>query len=202
MTVTTSAKITALDAISASTISSSDVFVVVDVSDTTMAASGTDFKIRADELASTVASLVPTDGLVPGQVRGFTSSVSSYVYGRFLPLVAGGASVENIGAVESNVNTIVSTTTSQCSLDVSIYGVHDVTMGSTNCTFTFLNPAPSGKATVFVLTLRGAQTPTFPAAVKWASGTPPTYSSPTVYTLITDDGGTTYYGQAMGTAFA
>lgn len=75
MTVTTSAKITALDAISASTIVSSDVFVVVDVSDTTMAGSGTDFKIRADELASTVATNMGASTLSVGVLSSFGEAV-------------------------------------------------------------------------------------------------------------------------------
>ena len=71
-----------------------------------------------------------------------------------------------------------------------------------NCTFTFSNPAPSGKNTTFMLILRGAFTPTFPASVDWPDAAAPTYSTPTAYIFTTVDEGTTYLGQSIGKAFA
>lgn len=117
-----------------------------------------------------------------------------------LPKVAGGAAVENIGAVEWNVNTVAATGATE-TLDTSTYGVHDLTMDQ-SCTLTFSNPAPSGKETEFKLILRGAFTPTFPAAVDWASGSAPTYTSPAVYLFSTVDAGTTWFGFQAGKAFA
>lgn len=117
-----------------------------------------------------------------------------------LPKVAGGAAVENIGAVEWNVNTVAATGATE-TLDTSTYGVHDLTMDQ-SCTLTFANPAPSGKETEFKLILRGAFTPTFPAAVDWASGSAPTYTSPAVYLFSTVDAGTTWFGFQAGKAFA
>lgn len=116
-----------------------------------------------------------------------------------LPRAAAGASVEDIGAVESNVNT-VATSGSTETLDTSLYGVHDVTMDQ-NCTFTFSNPAPSGKATIFTLILRGAFTPTWPAAVDWPSATPPTHTTPAVYVFTTVDAGTTWLGNQAGKGY-
>jgi hypothetical protein len=116
-----------------------------------------------------------------------------------LSLVAGGASVEDIGAVESNVNTVATSGATE-TLDTSVYGVHDVTMDQA-CTFTFSNPAPSGKATIFTLILRGAFTPTFPAAVDWGDASAPTYTTPSVYTFLTVDAGTTWLGAQVGKAF-
>lgn len=136
-----------------------------------------------DQLAATITKKLLTD-----------------IENTYLPLVAGGASVENIGAVESNVNTVATTGATE-TLDTSVYAVHDCTMDQ-SCTFTFSNPAPSGKNTTFVLILRGAFTPTFPAAVKWGDGAAPTYSTPTIYTFTTVDAGTTWYGQSVGKAFA
>lgn len=130
-----------------------------------------------------------------GLGTGATATIADY-----LPLVAGGASVENIGAVESNVNTVATTGATE-TLDTSVYAVHDCTMDQ-SCTFTFSNPAPSGKNTTFVLILRGAFTPTFPAAVKWPDGAAPTYTTPTIYTFTTVNAGTTWYGQSVGKAFA
>jgi hypothetical protein len=117
----------------------------------------------------------------------------------YLPKVAAGASVENIGAVESNVQTVAATGATE-TLDTSLYGVFDMTMDQ-NCTFTFSNPAPSGKATLFTLILRGAFTPTWPAAVDWPDATQPTYTTPSVYTFLTVDAGTTWLGAQAGKAF-
>ena len=117
-----------------------------------------------------------------------------------LPRVAGGASVENIGAIEENVNTVAATGAAE-TLDISTFGVHDCTMDEA-CTFTFSNPAPSGKASSFVLILRGAFTPTLPASVDWSGGTAPTYATPSVYVFTTVDGGTTWVGAQSGSAFS
>lgn len=117
-----------------------------------------------------------------------------------LARVAGGASVEDIGAVEWRVNTVAASGATE-TLDTSTYGTHDVTMDQ-SCTLTFSNPAPSGKETEFKLILRGAFTPTFPAAVDWASGSAPTYTSPAVYLFSTVDAGTTWFGFQAGKAFA
>jgi hypothetical protein len=116
-----------------------------------------------------------------------------------LSLVAGGSSVENIGAVESNVNTVAATGSTE-TLDTATYGVFDVTMDEA-CTFTFSNPAPSGKATIFTLILRGAFTPMFPTEVDWADASAPTYTTPSVYTFLTVDAGTTWLGAQVGAAF-
>lgn len=117
----------------------------------------------------------------------------------YLPKVAAGAAVENLGAVEFNVNT-VATSGSTETLDTSVYAVHDVTMDQ-NCTFTFSNPAPSGKLSEFTLILRGAFTPTLPASVDWAGGTPPTYTTPSKYVFSTVNAGTTWLGSLVGSAF-
>lgn len=117
-----------------------------------------------------------------------------------LPRTADGASVEDIGAVEWRVNAVAASGATE-TLDTSTYGTHDVTMDQ-SCTLTFSNPAPSGKETEFKLILRGAFTPTFPAAVDWASGSAPTYTSPAVYLFSTVDAGTTWFGFQAGKAFA
>jgi hypothetical protein len=113
---------------------------------------------------------------------------------------ASGANFENLGAVEHNVNTVATTGAAE-TLDTSAYAVHDCTMDQA-CTFTFSNPAPSGDFSSFVLILRGAFTPTFPASVDRGDATPPTYTTPSVYTFSTVDAGTTWLGVSAGKAFA
>jgi hypothetical protein len=116
----------------------------------------------------------------------------------YLAKVAGGASVENIGAIESNVETASVATTK--TLDTSVYGVFDMTMtGATE--FTFGSPAPSGKCTTFVLILRGAFTPTLPASVDWGDAAAPSYTTPSLYVATTIDGGTTWLMTQAGKAY-
>ena len=83
---------------------------------------------------------------------------------------------------------------------------HDLTE---NVTYTFSNPAASGRASAFVLKIiqdSSARTITWPGSVDWAAATAPTITATNngvdVFVFLTIDGGTTYYGftagQAMG----
>ena len=80
-----------------------------------------------------------------------------------------------------------------------------------NVTYTFSNPAASGKASAFTLKVvqdasASGYTITWPTSVDWAAATAPTLtataSAVDYFVFITTDGGTTYYGftagQAMG----
>jgi len=80
---------------------------------------------------------------------------------------------------------------------------------SENVTYTFSNPAASGKVSAFTLKViqdSSARAITWPASVDWAASTAPTLSTGSgdvdVFCFATYDGGTTYYGftagQAMG----
>ena len=80
-----------------------------------------------------------------------------------------------------------------------------------NTTFTFSNPASSGKSSSFTLKLvqdSGASgfTVTWPTAVDWPAGTAPTLtataSAVDYFVFITHDGGTTWYGFTAGQALA
>jgi hypothetical protein len=117
-----------------------------------------------------------------------------------LKLVAGGASVEDIGAIESNVNTVATTGATE-TLDLATYAVHDVTMDQ-SCAFTFSNPAPSGDATVAVLIIRGAFTPSFTDTIIEPDNAALTYSTPSVWLVWTVNGGTSYFMASAGKAFA
>lgn len=101
-------------------------------------------------------------------------------------------------AQELDVNT-VATSGSTETLDTAI-PIHDVTMDQ-NCAFTFTASAATGYLGRFMLILRGAFTPTWPASVDWPDSTQPTYSTPTVYEFVTVDGGTTWLGFSHGKAF-
>jgi len=78
-----------------------------------------------------------------------------------------------------------------------------------NVTYTFSNPAASGKVSAFTLKVvqdSSARTITWPGSVDWAAATAPTLTATSggvdVFVFVTYDGGTNYYGftagQAMG----
>ena len=80
-----------------------------------------------------------------------------------------------------------------------------------NTTFTFSNPASSGKSSSFTLKLvqdasASGYTVTWPAAVDWPAATAPTLtataSAVDYFVFITHDGGTTWYGFTAGQALA
>ena len=81
---------------------------------------------------------------------------------------------------------------------------HDLTE---NVTYTFSNPAASGRASAFILKViqdSSARTITWPASVDWPAATAPTLTSTNngvdVFVFFTIDGGTTYYGFTAGQA--
>ena len=81
---------------------------------------------------------------------------------------------------------------------------HDLTE---NVTYTFSNPAASGRASCFILkVIQGstARTITWPSSVDWNAATAPTLSTGNdnvdIFGFITIDGGTTYYGFVLGQA--
>ena len=83
--------------------------------------------------------------------------------------------------------------------------LHDLTE---NVTYTFSNPAASGRASAFVLKIiqdSSARTITWPGSVDWAAATAPTLTTTNngvdIFVFLTIDGGTTYYGFTAGQAF-
>ena len=78
-----------------------------------------------------------------------------------------------------------------------------------NVTYTFSNPAASGKVSAFTLKVvqdSTARTITWPGSVDWAAATAPTLTATSggvdVFVFVTYDGGTTYYGFTAGQAMA
>jgi len=84
--------------------------------------------------------------------------------------------------------------------------LHDLTE---NVTYTFSNPAASGKVSMFVLKViqgSSARVITWPSSVDWAAATAPTLTATNdgvdVFVFFTIDGGTIYYGFTAGQAMA
>ena len=82
--------------------------------------------------------------------------------------------------------------------------LHDLTE---NVTYTFSNPAASGRASAFILKViqdSSARTITWPSSVDWPAATAPTLTATNngvdVFVFFTIDGGTTYYGFVAGQA--
>ena len=139
------------------------------------------------------ASVTETKKLNPLEIKDIPSL-------GLLKLVAGGASVEDIGAIESNVNTVATTGATE-TLDLSTYAAHDLTMDQ-NCAFTLSNPAPSGDLTVAVLIIRGAFTPSFSNTMIEPDGAALTYGDPSTWIVWTVNGGTSYFIASAGKSFA
>ena len=84
--------------------------------------------------------------------------------------------------------------------------LHDLTE---NVTYTFSNPAASGKLSMFTLKViqgSSARVITWPTSVDWAAATAPTLTATNdgvdIFVFFTIDGGTTYYGFTAGQAMA
>ena len=89
-------------------------------------------------------------------------------------------------------------------LDLATGGTFSFTpSGATTVSFT--NPPASGTATGFALEVvnTGGYALTWPSSVKWHLGTAPTATATKeLYTFVTTDGGTTYYGKLAGSDIA
>jgi len=102
--------------------------------------------------------------------------------------------------VIENVN-VVGSVGSTYTVDWSVSDVHTITL-TANCTLSFSNPPPSGKAqTVTIVATQGGSGSynlTYPASVRWSYGQAPvltpTVSYRDVISFITYDGGSSYLG--------
>lgn len=92
-----------------------------------------------------------------------------------------------------------STSAGTASIDLSTGHTFSLTISAAT-TVSFTNPPASGVATGFTVEVVGdGSAITWPSSVKWHLGTAPTATaSKEVYTFITTDGGTTYYGKKAG----
>jgi hypothetical protein len=92
------------------------------------------------------------------------------------------------------------------SVDVGARDTYTLTT-SGNTTFTFTGAPSSGQVGTFslIITAGGTHTLTWPASVDWAGGTAPdapASGEKDIYTFMTVDGGTTWYGFLAGDAMA
>lgn len=110
----------------------------------------------------------------------------------------------------AETRTTPSSSSGTLTLNLENGNVFEVTLTENVTTLTLSNPPASGKAGSLTLILKqdgtGGRTFAWPAAVKSAGGTDPVISSAAnaidIYTLLTTDGGTTWYVFTGGKAFS
>jgi hypothetical protein len=168
---------------------------------------GTKLNTNLDEIDDLLDGTTPVTGIDidSGAIDGTAIGANSASTGEFTTLVA--SSIETTGGFTEDAEAITSSSNA-ATLDLSeaTNFTHDLTE---NVTYTFSNPAASGKASAFTLKVvqdSTARTITWPASVDWAGGEAPTISDGDgdvdYFVFITTDGGTTYYGFTAGQALA
>ena len=112
--------------------------------------------------------------------------------------------------IKDYAETVVTTNTStNASLSLAAGNIHAVNIGG-NCVLSLTNPPASGKAgSITVIINRTADNPdiSFGGTVKWAGGVAPVFNGKAtgvidIVTLITINGGTTWYGFVSGEGMA
>ena len=119
-------------------------------------------------------------------------------------LEVGKAKLKDYGETLTTANTSTAYT-----VDLANGNVFELTLTG-NCVYTFSNPPATGIGGSFTLIQKqdgtGSRTVTWPASVDWSGGTAPTItsaaSSVDVFTFLTTDAGTTWYGFTAGQDFS
>ena len=161
-------------------------------------------------------------GDVTGNVSGTAATVTGAAQanipstGTLTGLTMGGAIAMADNAITTpeftdyaeTVNTIGDTAASQ-SIDITLGNVHTCTLAVATTTFTFDNPAVTGKGCSFTLITTqdatGSRGITWPASVDWSAATAPTLTATAnrtdIFTFVTYNGGTNWIGFTAGQDF-
>ena len=161
-------------------------------------------------------------GDVTGNVSGTAATVTGAAQanitstGTLTGLTMGGAIAMADNAITTpeftdyaeTVNAIGDTAASQ-SIDITLGNVHTCTLAVGTTTFTFDNPAVTGKGCSFTLITTqdatGSRGITWPAAVDWSAATAPTLTATAnrtdIFTFVTYNGGTNWIGFTAGQDF-
>jgi len=146
---------------------------------------------------SGVVAIVGTDGRIPALSTTFLANLSA----ASLTAIPA-AQVTGILPLQQYTETETAPTISASAItfDLSLGTYFKVALNS-NVTITLTNPPTAGKTGSLTVIWVADGTPrvlTWPASVKWPSGSAPTPTSTNgkqdIYSLFTVDGGTTYYG--------
>ena len=160
-----------------------------------------------DGVTATAAELNLLDGVTA------TTAELNYLDVATLGLTAASKAVtaDTNGVVSFDNGTIEESTAVTSSSNAATINLRDGNVFthtlSENVTYTFSNPAASGRASAFILKVTqdsSARTITWPGSVDWAAATAPTLTTTNagvdVFAFLTVDGGTTYYGFTLGQA--
>lgn len=118
---------------------------------------------------------------------------------------SGGVTFDN-GITEEYTAVTSTSNAATCNMQDGTNFSHTLTE---NTTFTFSNPAASGKVSAFTLKIvqdasASGYTVTWPTSVDWPNATAPTLTSTAsavdIFVFMTHDGGTTWYGFTAGQA--
>ena len=161
-------------------------------------------------------------GDVTGNVSGTAATVTGAAQanitstGTLTGLTMGGAIAMADNAITTpeftdyaeTVNAIGDTAASQ-SIDITLGNVHTCTLAVGTTTFTFDNPAVTGKGCSFTLITTqdatGSRGITWPASVDWSAATAPTLTATAnrtdIFTFVTYNGGTNWIGFTAGQDF-
>jgi hypothetical protein len=168
---------------------------------------GTKLNNNLDSIDDLLDGTTPVTGIDinSGSIDGVIIGANSAAAGTFAALV--GSSIETTGALTEDAESITSSSNA-ATIDLSAATNFTHTL-TENVTYTFSNPASSGKTSAFTLKVTQdstARTITWPASVDWAGGEAPTISDGDgdvdYFVFITTDGGTTYYGFVAGQLLA
>jgi len=161
------------------------------------------------DLTATAAELNTLDGYT-GDVSDLNkldvTTLGTSEASKVLTADANGVVTFDNGISEEFTTITSSSNTATIDLQDGTNFYHDLTE---NVTYTFSNPASTGKVSAFTLKIAQdstARTITWPSSVDWPAATAPTISTDSgaidYFVFITHDGGTTWYGftagQAMG----
>lgn len=149
-------------------------------------------------------SFTPPVGAATSTTRGLVRLTGDIGGTADSPTVPNMARV-NLGGQET-VSTI--TSTSSTTLDLADGNVFNVTLNVATTTFSFTG-ATSGKACSFTLYLRqnatGNRAVVWPGSARWSGGDPTLSTAANAVDIVVFEslnGGTTWYGSLVGTAFA
>jgi len=158
-------------------------------------------------VASTVTATTFSGSIAGSGVTGQVGNalIAGTVYTSAQPNITSTGTLTSVYATQYvETRTAPTLSGSALTLDLSLSNVFDVSLSASVSTLTISNAPTTGKAYGFTLkvNITGSYTITWPASVKWPSGTAPTLTTTSgkvdVFEFFTVDGGTTYYAFVAG----
>ncbi len=133
--------------------------------------------------------------------------IAAYDHNRFIKGLDGTLPITP--QMENYSETVAENATASGTEDIDLEdgNVHETTLSDNITTLTFSNPATAGKASSFTLILHqnaSAKSVAWPASVEWPDNDAPVFdgdSETYVFTFVTTDAGTTWYGFFVGGEF-